>query len=513
MIQIFKHRKQLKFLHDDRIFKDSLPNYRLLSEKQLMFKGPMTRYYSWPSKYTKPMEHQIITADFMTRHRRGYVFNAIGTGKTLCMDWIIDYLIQQKEIQRALIIAPLSTLESVHVEEIRQSFRFKLKYAVLHGSRKKRLQLLAEKKDVYIINHDGVAVILEELYNRKDIDCVFIDEVAILRNKETDMWEALNILCGTHTGKMVWGFTGSPMPKAPTDCYAQALLINPDKLPKIIDYRTHKPKTIPLYKFRNRIMYEAQEGLWLPKDDWEAACYSVLQPSIRFKREECVDLPPTVYETRNVELSKEQTITYKQMVKELKADINGETVTAFNEGVKLTKLLQISSGAVYDGNKDTHVLNYKPKLKVLRQIIDASNPGHVLIFAPYRNILGPLVQELNLSYGYGTAVFIDSMTPLNRRTELYQNFNKGDLRFIVAIPSCMAHGLNLQHKCSVVVWWSPIVRYDHYEQACGRVIRAGQANKTLIVHLQSAPVEREIYRKLAKKEKMQGILLKILEEK
>ena len=45
--------------------------------------SPISRDYDWPGKY-KPMSHQVETASFLTLHRRAFVFNDPGTGKTLC---------------------------------------------------------------------------------------------------------------------------------------------------------------------------------------------------------------------------------------------------------------------------------------------------------------------------------------------------------------------------------------------------------------------------------------------
>ena len=205
-------------------------------------------------------------------------------------------------------------------------------------------------------------------------------------------------------------------------------------------------------------------------------------------------------------MTEEQKIAYKDMTKKMRIEIAGQRIDAINEGVKLTKLLQITSGAVYGSDK-SYKLNCKNKLRVLKEIIDASHPSHVLIFAPYRNILKYITDELNNIFGQkgyscagvGAAEFIDSNVPEKKRSEIYTDFTRGWLRFLVAIPSCMSHGLNLQAKCNVIIWWTPLIgRFDIYEQACGRIVRTGQTEKTLIAHLQSSLVERELYAKLKK---------------
>ena len=53
--------------------------------------SPIRARYNWPGMY-KPFAHQEDTADFLTIHRRAFVFNDPGTGKTLSALWAADYL-------------------------------------------------------------------------------------------------------------------------------------------------------------------------------------------------------------------------------------------------------------------------------------------------------------------------------------------------------------------------------------------------------------------------------------
>ena len=43
--------------------------------------SPITARYNWPGRH-KPFAHQMDTASFLTMHRRAFVFNDPGTGKT-----------------------------------------------------------------------------------------------------------------------------------------------------------------------------------------------------------------------------------------------------------------------------------------------------------------------------------------------------------------------------------------------------------------------------------------------
>lgn len=67
-----------------------------------------------------------------------------------------------------------------------------------------------------------------------------------------------------------------------------------------------------------------------------------MQPAIRFHRDECIDLPPCIYETRQVEMTPAQNKAYKDMLAKLVAEVEDGQISAVNDGVKAAKLLQIS---------------------------------------------------------------------------------------------------------------------------------------------------------------------------
>jgi superfamily II DNA or RNA helicase len=82
--------------------------------------SPIRKKYDWPGRYT-PMAHQIETAAFLTLHRRAFVFNEPGTGKTLSALWAADYLMQSKQVRRVLVLCPLSIMQSAWMNDIHQS--------------------------------------------------------------------------------------------------------------------------------------------------------------------------------------------------------------------------------------------------------------------------------------------------------------------------------------------------------------------------------------------------------
>jgi len=129
---------------------------RLLFNMGVRIPEPIRYYYDWVG--TKPFSSQIDTAALMTTHRRAFILNEMGTGKTRASLYAFDFLRKLGKAKRLLVVAPLSTLVSVWEDEVFRNFHH-LTTVVLHGSAAKRRKLLAGGADVLIINHDGVGVI------------------------------------------------------------------------------------------------------------------------------------------------------------------------------------------------------------------------------------------------------------------------------------------------------------------------------------------------------------------
>ena len=207
---------------------------------------------------------------------------------------------------------------------------------VLHGSRDVRLKLLEEELDIYIINHDGIktAGFVDAVARRPDITHIIVDEVASFRNARTDRWEWMNIICNKQHPRWVWGLTGSPTPNEPTDAWGQCRLLNPTSVP-------------PYYgRFRDMVMRQINTYRWVPRPDSAQTVARFMQPAIRYKRDECVDLPPIIFQTHRVELEPAQKKAYVSMLNTLRMEAEDEQILALNEGVKGDKLLQIACAVV-----------------------------------------------------------------------------------------------------------------------------------------------------------------------
>jgi len=453
--------------------------------------APVFVRYPWAD--TNAFHTQKITAALLTMNRRAFVLNEMGTGKTRAALYAIDWMLSQNEISKVLVVAPLSTLEQVWGLEVLQYFNH-LSTGTVHGTKKKRLSVLGEHHHLYVINHHGIGTVLPELKKMR-FDVVLIDELAAFRNRRTDLWRNLDEI--TRKTPYVWGMTGSPTPHAPTDAWAQVKLLAPDRVPKYF-----KP-------FQRQTMQQVSQFRWIPKAEANDVVHKVMQPAVRFKRDDCLELPPVSFAYHKVQQSKEQERVYKELIRKLTMAFAEGEVTAMNEGVLFSKLLQIASGWVYTKDKNIVDLGSKNRLDDLTDIIDQSD-GKIIVFADFihtaQKILGHLLQK---KY---SAELVTGRVPARVRNDIFGRFKSMDSpRILVAHPKCMAHGLTLT-EASTMVWFTPTTSLETYEQACARITRPGQTRKQLIIHLTGTAVESKVYRRLREKASVQGALLDMFTE-
>lgn len=464
---------------------------RIMRNQGITVPSPINYYYDWPGQ--APFESQRVTADMLTLSPRAYVLSEMGVGKTRAALYAYDYLRSIGAVKRMIVVAPLSTLVSVWENEIFEQFP-KLTACVVYGDAKKRRKLLAVPADIYIVNHDGVLVISKELEARRDIDCVLVDELAAYRNRQARRWKAL--LPSVRRAKYAWGMTGAPTPNEPTDAYGQVRLLTPERI------------TYSYKAFRDLTMRQVTAFKWVERDNANEMVKDVMQPQVRFVRAECFDLPETTYSTRTVQLDPAAKVAYKKMCDDLAIQIRQHQITAANEGVKLSKLMQIAAGFIYDEHgKAQYVGGLDRMREVFRIVGEASHK--VIVFAPFRFYVDVLGRALGRIYTTG---IVHGDVPKAKRDELFQAFQKGtELRVLVAHPQTMAHGLTLT-AADTIVWAAPVTSLEIYQQANARITRSGQKNKTHIIHIESCAAERHVYSRLQRKAKVQGALLDMFQQ-
>lgn len=250
-------------------------------------------------------------------------------------------------------------------------------------------------------------------------------------------------------------------------------------------------------------MIQVSQFRWVPRHGALDEVYKVLQPSVRYRRNDCIDLPDTIYTDREVQLSSAATKAYNLVDKEMRVAFDEGEVTVLNEGVRLNKLLQASCGFLYTTERDVVKLDDRTRLDTLKECIDESS-AKVIVFVPFIEALAHVREFVG---GFTSVESVSGATSKPERDRIFNEFQHSHLpRVLVAHPRCMAHGLTLT-AADTIIWYCPYPDLEIYEQANARITRPGQTQKTLIVHLIGTKIERLIASRLRRKASLQGTLL------
>jgi SNF2 family DNA or RNA helicase len=454
-----------------------LDEARVLNNMQIKnIPSPIMGHYTWPGLH-KPFDHQKTTASFLTLNPRAFCLNEQGTGKTGSVIWAADYLMKIGRIKRVLVICPLSIMDSAWRADL---FKFAMHRHVdiAYGSREKRVRIINSDAEFVIINYDGVEIVQEDIANG-GFDLIVIDEANAYKNAQTTRWKTLNRILKPDT--WLWMLTGTPAAQSPVDAYGLAKLVSPKNVPKFYS------------AFKDMVMYKVSQFRWVNRPNAEKIVHEALQPAIRFTKEECLDLPELIYVTREVELTPQQKKYYELLRKQLVVSAAGEQITTVNAAVGMSKLLQISCGAVYSDSGETLEFDIKNRYKVMREVLDETKQK-ALIFVPFKNTIEILSKKLQ-DDGFTVAI-INGDVPAHKRAEIFKNFqDTPNPRILIIQPQAAAHGVTLT-AADTVIWWGPTPSLETYAQANARAHRAGQRHPVTVVRLQGSNAEKHLYKML-----------------
>ena len=438
--------------------------------------SPMAKEYEWPGLYT-PFKHQETTASYLALRDRCFCFNEAGTGKTSSVVWAADYLMQLSQIKRVLIICPLSIMYSAWQADIFKTAMHRT-VGVAYGDAAKRTKVVNGSYEFVIINYDGINTVSAEIA-KAQFDLIVVDEANAYKTVTTKRWRMLAKLITPST--RLWMMTGTPASQSPLDAFGLAKLVNPTAVPK---YFT---------AWRDKVMQQVTRFKWVPKSYAKQMVFDALQPAIRFEKAQCLDLPPLVYQTREIPLTPQVTKYYRELKNQLLIEAAGEQISAVNAAAQLSKLLQISGGAIYTDTREVVEFDISPRLNALMEVLDETE-HKVIVFVPFRHTI-ELVSRHLTKEGVSNEI-INGDVPARERAEIIKRFQTAEHpRVLVIQPQAASHGVTLT-AADTVVFWSPVMSVETYLQCVARIDRVGQVNSMTVVHLQGSEAERKVYQML-----------------
>jgi SNF2 family DNA or RNA helicase len=315
--------------------------------------------------------------------------------------------------------------------------------------------------------------------NKAGFDLIVVDEASAYKTASTKRWKTLAKLLRPST--RLWMLTGTPAAQSPLDAFGLSKLVSPNLVPKFFT------------AWRDKVMFQATQFKWVPRPTATQTVFDALQPAIRFTKAECLDLPDVVYQTREVPLSPQVVKYYKELKNQMLIEAAGEEISAVNAASKLTKLLQISGGAVYTDTREVVEFDVSPRLREMMDVINEAS-HKVLIFVPYSHTIELVCNHLT-SKGVTNDVINGAVSASNRRAIIDRFESTDEPKVLVIQPKAGSHGITLV-SADTIIFWSPVMSVETYLQCIARIDRLGQVNKMLVVNLQGSEVERKMYEML-----------------
>ena len=301
-------------------------------------------------------EHQKYGLNILTNNPNIFLFWKMGLGKTLTAIISLEILFDRGEIEKALILCPNCVAKTWYNEF--QKFS-KLNPINCAGLSAKKRQLALDNFKVCILNYESVP------YTDIDdsFDMLILDESHWVKNHQAQRTKKLIRISDGAKRKLL--LTGTPVTQGPQDLFTQY---------RILDGGNTFGQNFWSFQQRyfKNVGYNYPDWQPIPEkeDELQEKMFKIMDKKLK---KDCLDLPPKSYQTVYVELTAEQKRLYKQMEKELTAELSsGEIIDTNLAIVKLQKLNQITSGFLYvDGETERKAVEIDhKKLDVLASLIE-----------------------------------------------------------------------------------------------------------------------------------------------
>jgi len=489
-----------------------------------------------PIRVPKPYAHQTEAFEKFKDSNYFGLFCDMGTGKSKIAIDICVYKFKKKEIEACLVIAP-NNVHTQWIKEqfpIHCSIEY---YPFTWQSGKKNNSLVKRKLEEFLVEERGhrlkvlavnveafqsdsiLGTIAEFVKNQKCF--IIVDEATRIKTPTARRSKTIRKL-NKYGCRCI--LTGTPTAKSPFDLWAQFEFLRANyftcnyfifqhrygvmmrgvnnytggKYFTLIDEKTYNIAQRKISKVK-----EARLEHKLMPDDYEALAVitGISEKNVRFieahpnfarykrldelkkyisadvfsvTKEDCLDLPPKVYEKILIDMPKEQRRVYENLKTQLLAEYEGQELTVLNKVALTTRLMQICGGFFPYVDKDkvkrvTMIGETNPKLEALKADMEETGDEQIIIWAQF-------VKELELLYttfkNLYTCVLYYGKTIQTEREKAIKGFQKNEIKIFIGNPATAGFGLNLQ-SCSLQYFFSNSFRTENRLQAEDRSHRIG----------------------------------------
>jgi SNF2 family DNA or RNA helicase len=313
--------------------------------------------------------------------------------------------------------------------------------------------------------------------------------------------------------------SGTPIDDQPIDLWSQFKFLNPDVLgtqwkdfeEKFLEpvdehlikrTKKFKPGTMAWrMAIRNLAILKNKRGFDFDK---LPEFLDLIEPYCLHITKDVIKLPPIRIIEKQCVMRGAQKKLYNKLKKDFVTKL--PDITAPLKINQIAKLAQITGGLVLDDTGELYLVG-QTKIRQLVHIIYKCNYP-VVIFAKYRAEIDLIKETLER---YGVVEVITGRTKKSLRPQIIQEFQQGDIDFLVCQQRTGGVGIDL-FKSNIVIMYSLTFSYIDFEQAISRVYRRGQINPVTVYILVAAnSIDRVIVDTIYRKKNINQVVISPLE--
>jgi SNF2 family DNA or RNA helicase len=450
--------------------------------------------------------------ELMIEHIKEHPFCALwvgmGAGKTATTLTALNDLMQDFEIGKTLIVAPLRVSRKVWSDEIKEWAHLNhLTVATLHGPLKQRKDMLVTPADIHTINRENLVWLIRQFAAKQNNKIVVrnwpwrtivLDEARSFQSAKSQRFKWMRKLRDDgHIDRLI-ELTGTPATNGLMGLWAQVYLLDGGE-------RLSKNITAFKYRYFDRNFFNPHIVRLRPGADQEIFD-KVKDICMTLKPEDCVGLPEVVYNDIQITMKTDARKMYETMRKDMLIEMLGKAVTAANAGVLWNKLCQLANGFIYY-KKGEWVQIHDTKIEELIDTLREIGEKAIVVYN-FQADVDRITDYLSASKRANMLKFKFRVL----RTEADEDaWNKGEIDVLLLHPASAGHGLNL-HKSGArhIIHFGLNPDLDLYLQVNARLFggHRGQGHKGTIHHLvMEGTIDEEIVQLLKDKETAQDRLL------
>ncbi len=385
----------------------------------------------------------------------------MGLGKTI---QALAFLVDRADNGPALVVAPTSVCRNWLMET--EKFAPTLK-AILFGEGDRQAMIeQAGPGDIVVTTYD-LMTRESEAFSKKKFHTIILDEAQAIKNRSTKRSETAMQLQGDFKMAM----TGTPLENHLGELWNLFQFINPGLLGSI--ERFNDKFAAPIEKYGD--------------DSRRKQLKNLVQPFMLRRRKDEVlkELPAKTEIILSVDLTPEERAFYEALRRKALASLeNGPELEGGKKHLQiLAEISRLRRAACHprlvDENAD---FIESSKLRMFGEVVDEllDNGHKALVFSQFvthLSILRKYLDDKNIRYQY-----LDGSTPMNKRQDNINAFQKGDGDLFLISLKAGGVGLNLTAADYVIhmdPWWNPAVE----DQATDRAHRIGQEKPVTVYRI------------------------------